>query len=97
MPKKLCALVSTTAVAAGSTPLLSLMEARNPNNYNTATSTSTAQAGPALGYGQVPLNATLSATDPADSPFLQDTYPNTTATGGTTTKAYEQLCAYRGS
>jgi hypothetical protein len=70
-------------VAAGSSPLLSLMEA-----YNTITSTSTAQAGPALGYGQVPLVSTLSATEPADSAFLHDS---------TTSKAYEQRCAYRGS
>jgi len=83
MPKKLCALAATTAVAAGSTPLLSLMQA-----YNTITSTSTAQAGPALGYGQVPLVNTLSATDPADSPYLLD---------ATTSKTYQQLCAYRGS
>ena len=69
MPKKLCTLASATAVAAGSTPLLSLMAA-----YNTGEATA---GRPAMGYGQVPLVNTLSYTNPDDAAFLADSTAKT--------------------
>jgi hypothetical protein len=43
-------------------------------------------SGAPLGYGQVPLQSKLFASEPADSAYLKDTV---------TDKLYEQLCLYR--
>lgn len=50
--------------------------------------TKAAISGAALGYGQVPLQNKLFATEPADSAYLKDTVAD---------KLYQQICAYNAS